>query len=122
MSTQTPHNVDSIDLETPEQITDVAQLSVGDRVLIDDRVMPQTVIRTGRRPIESRKTGEVHQQEVVKVQGDWSNAKEIVLANQYDFWAHEDTGEVVEMQSGNEVDLRRTELAGSRDRGVQRQR
>lgn len=115
MNADTPHDIDVIDLEEPEQITDVGELEVGDRLVLDDQVLPKTVVQTGARPIQARDQ-EDHIQHYVKVRGDWSDAKEIVLANQYAVFRHGDTGQVVDHATAEVREVERTHIAGSRDR------
>lgn len=115
MNDNEPPTQDCIELDDPQPIDDVGQLGRGDRVRIDDRAKPLTVVRVGVQTIDDPYVGEV-ERPAVMVCGDWDNAQELILTNELDGMMLEPTGDVVDMALGRERDVVRTHVAGSKAR------
>ncbi|WP_058366941.1 hypothetical protein [Haloparvum sedimenti] len=127
MSDHNPHALTCIGLEEPEQIDDLAQLQVGDRVLIDERRRPQTVVATGTRTagIEGRDVEE--RVPVVRVEGHWAGAATVEMTHDVTLTEIADdlvsqrvvpegerVGPIVAMDGvGRELEVRRTHVAGA---------
>jgi len=115
-----PHKIETNDLDEPQVIDHVSDLSVGDRVRIGDRVQPLTVVDIGTRVVrDSRTDAETLQTPVAKLRGDWQNAAEVIIGHQITRWRHgEDSIEnvlreretIVTMDSGTPVEPLRTHV------------
>lgn len=126
MTTNEPHSKDCIELEEPEQIDDLGQLDVGDRVLIDERRRPQTVIATGVREKGLEGTDIHVETPVVRVQGHWVGAVPTDLRHKLEGLQVTDDGEyeveyqetetIVDTDVGRSKDVRRTHIVGSQTR------
>lgn len=122
----TPHDKDCIELEEPERIDNLGQLAVGDRVLVDERRRPQTVIQMGTRKLGVEDTDNHVETPVVRVQGHWAGAKIVELRHKIGALQVSSNGDVevryeeketiVEGEHGREMDVRRTHVAGPRTR------
>ncbi|MFB6237561.1 MAG: hypothetical protein ABEH81_04235 [Halopenitus sp.] len=122
----TPHDKDCIELEEPERIDSLGQLDVGDRVLVDERRRPQTVIATGTREIGVEGTDNHVETPVVRVQGHWAGATTVELRHKIDALQvgsegdvevhYEEKDAIVETEHGREMDVRRTHVAGPQTR------
>lgn len=128
--TDTPHDKDCIALDEPETIEHLSELDVGDRVLIDERKRPLTVIEVGVRVKGNEKTekGEIRTP-IVRLQGHWAGAKTIELGHRIKTLGIEDNeyepvleemDPIVDFDLGREKHVRRTHIAGSRSRAEQR--
>lgn len=126
---ETPHDEDCIELDEPERIDDLAQLTTSDRILIDQDVEPKTVVATGSRVVgtEGRGPNVEVTVPVVRVQGDWANAAPVELTHDVTLVERdgeslefvrvdEPVGGIIERQFDNEVTVRRTHAAGATDR------
>lgn len=105
-----PNDTDQQQDDDAEHIDDVAELNQGDRVLVDDRSQPQTVIATGHRDINDPVYGTVRQH-YVRVAGEWDGAAEFEYATELDTWTLEPTGNVVDRRLGRPRDVRRVATA-----------
>lgn len=126
--TDTPHDKDCIALEEPEPIDHLSQLTIGDRVLIDGRRRPLTVIAVGVREMGDDRVGDDGAEletPLVRLQGHWPGAKTIELAHKIKraavvddelVPALEELSEIVDRDLGRPKDVRRTHIAGSRSR------
>ncbi|QCJ45898.1 hypothetical protein [Haloprofundus sp. MHR1] len=81
--------------KTGEAITNIRDLRRGDQVLFDDRSKPLTVVNLGTRefPVVNGEDQLIH---LVKVRGDWANAKTYILGTQRNIWTGESTGIICE--------------------------
>jgi hypothetical protein len=128
--TENPHQQDCIALDEPESIEHLSQLSIGDRVLIDERRRPLTVINTGVREIGDDRIGDDGKEietPLVRLQGHWAGAVTVELGHQVkrttivdDEYepALEELDPIVDRDLGREKDVRRTHVAGSRARAA----
>lgn len=106
MSTTTHRDENLVALDDAEQIDDVRHLEVGDRVRMDGRERPLTVIQTGTRVIETLLDGAENRiQHAVQLQGDWQNSRKYVVANEHNHWHGHATGRLVDHDSGHDVTL-----------------
>lgn len=122
------HQLDCIALDEPEQIGNLRELDRGDRVLIDERRRPLTVVDLGIHVKGDDRINKEIKIPMVKLQGHWPGAKEVVLKHQVDrtpVWDDENDryvqrlGEneaIVENEYGREVDVRRTHVVGASGR------
>ena len=116
MSTTTHRDENLVALDQPEQISDVRYLAVGDRVRMNDRERPLTVIQTGSRVVETLYECPWDAvQHAVQLQGDWEGARPYVVVNEANHWHGHLTGRLVDNDSGHDVTL---ELVGVRDDAV----
>lgn len=122
-----PHEKECIALNDPQPVDHLGDLDVGDRVLIDERQRPVTVVATGTREIVDERIGAELETPVVKVQGHWDGATTTVLAHRIDRLAAgeddvelrlEETDAIVDREIGRERDVRRTHVAGSKTRAT----
>lgn len=129
MTRNEPHSKDCIALDEAESIDDLGQLDVGDRVLIDERRRPQTVIATGVREKGIEGTDIHVETPVVRVQGHWAGAVPTDLHHKLDGLQVTDDGEyeveyresetIVDVDLGRPKDVRRTHVAGADSRAQQ---
>ena len=113
-----PHKIEINDLDEPQVVDHISDLSVGDRVRIGDRAQPLTVVDIGTRSIrDSRTDAETLQTPVAKLRGGWQHATEVIIGHQITRWRHgEDTIDnvlreretIVTMDSGTPVEPLRT--------------
>jgi len=116
-----PNKIELNDLDEPHAVDHVSDLSVGDRVRIDDRSQPLTVVDIGTRVVrDSRTDAKTLQTPVAKLRGDWQHATEVIISHQITRWRHgENTIEtvlreretIVAMDSGTPVEPLRTHVA-----------
>jgi len=116
-----PNKIEINDLDEPQVVDHISDLSVGDRVRIGDWVQPLTVVDIGTRSIrDSRTDAETLQTPVAKLRGGWQHATEVIISHQITRWRHgEDTIEtvlreretIVAMDSGTPVEPLRTHVA-----------
>jgi hypothetical protein len=128
--TENAHQQDCIALDEPESIEHLSQLSVGDRVLIDDRRRPLTVINIGVREIGDERIGDDGAEletPIVRLEGHWDGAVTIELGHQVKRTAIvdgeyqpvlEELDPIVDFDLGRKKDVRRTHVAGSRARAA----
>ena len=128
MSAHNPRELEAIELEEPQQIDDLADLDVGDRVRIDERRRPLTVVDTGTRVKGDERTGEEVRVPAVRLEGHWAGAREVVLTHQLDrtpvFDEERDAyvqrlgvnDAIVDMDLGREHDVRQTHVVGAAGR------
>ena len=115
-----PHKIEINDLDEPQVVDHISDLSVGDRVRIGDRAQPLTVVDIGTRSIrDSRTDAETLQTPVAKLRGGWQHATEVIISHLITRWRHgEDTIKnvlreretIVAMASGTPIDPLRTHV------------
>ncbi|MFC5278669.1 hypothetical protein ACFPM1_07860 [Halorubrum rubrum] len=76
-----------------EQITDLRDLRVGDRVRLEGRPKPVEVVELGVREKHDARIPKTIETPLVRVRGDWANAVDVVLAHKLNRW---DDGAVLE--------------------------
>ena len=129
MSDINPLELEAIELDEPEQIDTLAALDVGDRVRIDERRRPLTVVNLGTRVKGDKRIDEEVQVRMVRLEGHWPGAREVVLTHQLDrtpFYDEDDqvrqrldvNDAIVDMDLGREHDVRRTHVVGSAGRAA----
>lgn len=79
MSTST-HDAKSVTTQG-EPITDLRDLRRGDEVVFGDRTQPVAVVDLGERTITDERIDETLTTPLVRVQGDWADAVDRVLAH-----------------------------------------
>lgn len=124
----TPHELECIALDEPQPVDNLADLDVGDRVLTDERKRPLTVIEIGTRVKGDERIEKEVRVPVVRLEGHWAGARQIVLTHQLDRTPvlDEDSDEyvqrlevndaIVDMDLGREHDVRRTHVVGASGR------
>lgn len=90
----------------PEPITDIRDLDVGDRLLVEERSKPITVERVGVRS-QPLADGDPDQHFVV-ARGEWSDARRVELHNEIHISGRL-TGQIIEADSGRATDVRRVD-------------
>ena len=124
MSDHNPHELEAIGLDEPQPINDLADLDVGDRVLIDERRRPLTVVELGTRVKGDNRIGKEVRVPMVRLEGHWPGAREVILTHQLDrtpFYDEDDqvrqrlgvNDAIVDMDLGREHDVRRTHVVGA---------
>ncbi|SEH60880.1 hypothetical protein SAMN05192561_11248 [Halopenitus malekzadehii] len=122
-----PHELECIALDDPQRINDLDELDVGDRVLIDDRRRPLTVIEIGVHVVSDERIDEELRTPVVKLEGHWDGAKTIVLAHKLERLQVTDDGfqvtlsetdTIVDRGIGREKTVRRTHVVGAAGRAA----
>ncbi|WP_157972716.1 hypothetical protein [Haloprofundus halophilus] len=96
MSTNATNSENCTDSRTAgEAITNIRDLRRGDQVLFGDRSKPVTVVDLGTRefPVVNGEDQFIH---LVKVHGDWANAKTYILGAQRSVWTGEAEGIICE--------------------------
>ncbi|WP_080506241.1 hypothetical protein [Halorubrum aidingense] len=114
MSTTDPTPQNGTD--SPDTITDLRELRVGDRVVFGDRQRPVDVVDVGTRTVTDERITKQIETPIVRVQGDWSGAVGRVLAHKLLRWADgivlEETDAIVACEGdsltrGDQVTVRR---------------
>jgi hypothetical protein len=110
-TTYTHEDADARTLPAAETIDDVRYLEVGDRVRLNDRAKPLTVIQTGARTEETLyPEAEAYTQHAVQLQGDWKDARKFVVVNQHNHWHGDRTGTLMDYDAGRSVTLELVEV------------
>ncbi|MFC6887909.1 hypothetical protein [Halorubrum trueperi] len=84
MSTTNPTPQNGTD--STERIDDLRELRVGDRVVFGDRQRPVDVVDVGVRTVTDERIGAELETPMVRVEGDWENATDRVLAHKLNRW------------------------------------
>jgi len=124
-----PHELECIALDEPQPVDDLADLDVGDRVLIDDRRRPLTVVEIGTRVKGDEKINKEVRVPIVRLKGHWAGAIEIDLTHQLDrtpilqcdgsYVQRLDVNDkIVDMELGREKNVRRTHVVGAAGRAA----
>jgi len=124
-----PHELEAIALDEPQPVDDLADLDVGDRVLIDERRRPLTVVELGTRVKGDEETNKEVRVPMVRLEGHWPGAIKIDLTHQLDrtpvlqddgsYQQRLDVNDaIVDMELGRKKDVRRTHVVGAAGRAA----
>lgn len=116
---------DAIELEEPQRIEHLSELTVGDKIVFGDYSEPRTVTELGEREFTDNRIDETVTTPMVRVEGERSNAKMHVLTHKLNRWDGEPILEEMDaivaceggdFEHGREVAVVRTHIGGSRSR------